>query len=43
MHFIPDRGFRAAVADFVAREREAVAQEMDWARGSLPYRESGSP
>ena len=29
LHFIPDPGFRAAVAHFVAREREAVASEME--------------
>ena len=41
LHFIPDPGFRAAVADFVAREREAVASEMEWARSALPYRRAG--
>ena len=43
MHFIPDSGFRAAVADFLEREREAVRHELAWAREALPYRESGSP
>ncbi|MEP7315521.1 MAG: GNAT family N-acetyltransferase [Sphingomicrobium sp.] len=38
VHFLPDTGFRAAVADFLAREREAIAAEMDWARAALPYR-----
>ena len=38
MHFIPDAGFRRAIADFLVREREAVAQEMIWARDALPYR-----
>ncbi|MCJ7421100.1 GNAT family N-acetyltransferase [Sphingomicrobium astaxanthinifaciens] len=37
-HFLPDPGFRAAVADFLAREREAVAQEMAWGEAALPYR-----
>ena len=43
MHFLPDGGFRAAVGDFLIREREAVALEMEWARAALPYRTSGSP
>jgi predicted N-acyltransferase len=38
LHFIPDPGFRAAIADFVAREREAMASGMEWARSALPYR-----
>jgi len=41
-HFIADAGFRAAVADFVDREREAVRQEIDWLREALPYRSSAS-
>ncbi|QHL90080.1 GNAT family N-acetyltransferase [Sphingomonas changnyeongensis] len=37
-HFIPDRGFRAAIADFLARERAAVAEDMA-AMGELaPFR-----
>ncbi len=39
-HFIPDRGFKSAVADFVKREREAVALEVEWLRRDLPYRSS---
>ena len=39
-HFIADRGFRAAIADFLERERLAVAQEAAWAREMLPYRSS---
>ncbi|MFP5329897.1 MAG: GNAT family N-acetyltransferase [Alphaproteobacteria bacterium] len=42
VHFIPDPGFRRAVADFLEREREAVAAEMGWLRGQLPYRSSSS-
>jgi len=42
VHFLPNAGFRRAVADFLAREREAVRQEYDWARSALPYR-SDSP
>lgn len=41
-HYLPDPGFRAAVADFVEHERRAIATEFEWLRGSLPYRESGS-
>ena len=43
VHYLPDPNFRRAVAEFLEREREAVAMEMEWARGALPYRESGSP
>ena len=38
LHYLPDPGFRRAVADFVEREREAVAIELQWARHALPYR-----
>jgi predicted N-acyltransferase len=38
LHFIPDPGFRHAVADFVAREREAIAAEVEYAGEALPYR-----
>ena len=38
LHFIPDAGFRRAIADFLARERAAVASELEWARETLPYR-----
>ena len=41
-HFIPNPGFRDAVADFVASERGAVEQEIDWLRRDLPYRSSSS-
>jgi predicted N-acyltransferase len=30
MHWIRDRRFRAAVADYLARERDAVANEIEW-------------
>ncbi len=39
-HFLPNPGFKRAVSDFVAREREAIAMEMQWARDALPYRSS---
>ena len=38
LHYIPDPGFRRAVADFLARERDAVGEEVAWARDALPYR-----
>ena len=41
-HFLPNRSFRDAVADFLATERAAVANEADWLRRDLPYRSSSS-
>ena len=41
-HFIADPGFRRAVEDFVVREREAIAVELEWLRRDLPYRSSSS-
>ena len=43
VHFLPDPGFRAAVADFLVRERAAVDAELGWCREALPYRSSASP
>jgi len=42
-HFIPNRSFRDAVADFLETERSAIAREVDWLREALPYRSSSSP
>ena len=42
-HFIVDPGFRAAVERFLDEERQAVAADMQWMRGQLPYRMSSSP
>lgn len=42
VHFLPDAGFRSAVADFLLREREAVEHEIAWARQALPYRSADS-
>jgi len=39
-HFMPNRSFREAVADFLETERAAVANEVAWLRQSLPYRSS---
>jgi predicted N-acyltransferase len=41
-HFLPHPAFREAVADFVTSERAAVAQEIDWLRADLPYRNASS-
>jgi len=38
VHFIPHGGFRAAVADFLERERPAVAAEIEALRDELPFR-----
>ena len=39
-HFIPNRSFREAVAQFLEAEREGVAAEVEWLRRDLPYRDS---
>jgi predicted N-acyltransferase len=41
-HFIPNRGFREAIAEFLKAEREGVAAEVEWLRQDLPYRSSPS-
>jgi predicted N-acyltransferase len=41
-HFIPNRSFRHAVADFLESERSAIGQEVEWLRRDLPYRTSSS-
>ena len=41
-HFIADPGFRQAVENFLEGERRAIAAEMTWLRGALPYRASMS-
>jgi hypothetical protein len=38
MHFVADLRLRAAVADFLARERPAVAAEAGALEGALPFR-----
>ena len=38
VHFLPDPGFRQAVARYLDGEREAIAQELAWTREALPYR-----
>ena len=39
-HFIPNRSFRDAIADFLETEREGIAAEVEWLRQDLPYRSS---
>jgi predicted N-acyltransferase len=41
-HFIPNRSFRNAVAEFLEAEREGVAAEVEWLRRELPYRREAS-
>ena len=41
-HFIPNRSFRNAVADFLEGERAGVINELEWLRQALPYRSSSS-
>ena len=41
-HFIPNRSFSDAVAEFLDAEREGVASEIEWLRRDLPYRSSSS-
>ena len=38
LHYIPNTGFRRAVADFLILEREAISAEMEYAKDALPYR-----
>lgn len=37
-HYLPDRGFHSAVADFLEREREAVAQDQKFLGAMAPFR-----
>ena len=37
-HFIPNPGFRTAIADFLARETRAVMDEMEWLDAHGPFR-----
>ena len=41
-HFIPNPSFRAAIAEFLERERAAVESELGWLASALPYRSSDS-
>ena len=37
-HYLPDPGFRRAVADYLERERESVAQEQEYLGELTPFR-----
>jgi len=37
-HYIPDPGFRRAIADYLARERDAVAADRDCLQELTPFR-----
>jgi uncharacterized protein len=39
-HYLPDPGFRAAVADFVAREARMMEQERGWLAEALPFKKT---
>ena len=41
-HFIPNPSFRDAVANSLEDERRAIDAEIEWMRGSLPYRSLSS-
>lgn len=40
-HYIPDPGFRRAVADFLARERLAIEREQEMLGEMMPFRREG--
>ncbi|HWU96393.1 MAG TPA: GNAT family N-acetyltransferase [Sphingomonas sp.] len=40
-HYLPDPGFRRAVADYLERERESVAQEQEYLGALTPFRRGG--
>ena len=37
-HWIADPGFRAAVAEFLERERAGIAVDREWLAGRTPFR-----
>ena len=41
-HYLPNPGFRSAVADFLEVERAGIEAELEWSREALPYRSSVS-
>ncbi len=42
-HYIPDSGFRRAIADFLVREREAVASDREYLGELTPFRRAEPP
>lgn len=43
LHWIADGGFRNAIADFLEREREGLAAEMEYLRQRSPFRAIAAP
>ena len=41
-HYLPDAGFRRAVADFLVRERDAVTEEQAYLAELAPFRKDGA-
>ena len=41
-HYLPDPNFRRAVADFLKREREAVAADQEYLGAMTPFRKAGA-
>ena len=41
-HYIPDAGFRRAVADYLVRERDSVASDQRFLGEMTPFRKAGS-
>jgi predicted N-acyltransferase len=40
-HYIPNTGFRRAIADFLEREREAIEREQEWLGEMVPFKREG--
>ncbi|MDG2533244.1 GNAT family N-acetyltransferase [Sphingomonas sp. HITSZ_GF] len=40
-HYLPDPGFRRAVAEYLEREREAIAEEQEYLGALTPFRRGG--
>ena len=40
-HWIADRNFRRAVADYLERERDAVGDEIEFLADFTPFRKEG--
>jgi predicted N-acyltransferase len=41
-HYIPDRNFRRAIADFLKRERESVASDQEYLAELTPFKKAGA-
>ncbi|MEN2786856.1 GNAT family N-acetyltransferase [Sphingomonas qilianensis] len=41
-HYIPDRNFRRAIADFLERERESVASDQEYLSELTPFKKAAS-